>query len=326
MYTRVQTNMERLNLGNLQEFMPVTKVHLVPNSQKETNPPSLGPRWPDILPKINAQENILENFNLLEIRICEKWTFRSKQIYKLFWGFKCLFRVSDQVHPSETKTTTKCTKFETCKLYFKHFMVYNYLYTYCLRNWTNSSSHYCVVYVFWKNFLSNPPLLSSRTPTCVMRLRQNCQGAFSKIKAVKIAKICYLPALFTKPPDGLPTYRTGSGGRSVRRFPIDIFLFCREWPVTKEPAALWIGLYSAIHKAASSLVTGRSLQNGKMSMGSCHAECSPEAVLYSGRQSSSFVNSTVSYWPFPAEWKNVYGELPYRTSCRPHSVWWQAVW
>ena len=47
-----------------------------------------------------------------------------------------------------------------------------------------------------------------------------------------------LTALFTKPPDGLPPYRTGSGGRSVRRFPIDIFPFCRERPVTKEPAAL----------------------------------------------------------------------------------------
>ena len=47
-----------------------------------------------------------------------------------------------------------------------------------------------------------------------------------------------LTALFTKPPDGLPPYRTGSGGRSVRRFPIDIFPFCRERLVTKEPAAL----------------------------------------------------------------------------------------
>ena len=47
-----------------------------------------------------------------------------------------------------------------------------------------------------------------------------------------------LTALFTKPPDGLPPYRTGSGGRSVRWFPIDIFPFCRERPVTKEPAAL----------------------------------------------------------------------------------------
>ena len=42
-----------------------------------------------------------------------------------------------------------------------------------------------------------------------------------------------ITALFTKPP-----YRTGSGGHSVRRFPIDIFPFCRERPVTKEPAAL----------------------------------------------------------------------------------------
>ena len=45
-------------------------------------------------------------------------------------------------------------------------------------------------------------------------------------------------ALFTKLPDGLPPYRMGSGGRSVRRFPIDIFPFFRERPVTKEPAAL----------------------------------------------------------------------------------------
>ena len=49
-------------------------------------------------------------------------------------------------------------------------------------------------------------------------------------------------ALFTKPPDGLLPYRTGSGGRSVWQFPIDIFLFCRERPVTKEPGALRIGL------------------------------------------------------------------------------------
>ena len=45
-------------------------------------------------------------------------------------------------------------------------------------------------------------------------------------------------ALFTKLLDGLPPYRTGSGGRSVWWFPIDIFPFCRERPVTKEPAAL----------------------------------------------------------------------------------------
>ena len=48
--------------------------------------------------------------------------------------------------------------------------------------------------------------------------------------------------LFTKPPDGLPLCRTGPGGRSVWRFPIDIFPFCKERLVTKEPAALWIGL------------------------------------------------------------------------------------
>ena len=47
-----------------------------------------------------------------------------------------------------------------------------------------------------------------------------------------------LTALFTKPPDGRRPYRTGSGGRSVRQFPTDIFPFCRERPVTKEPAAL----------------------------------------------------------------------------------------
>ena len=49
---------------------------------------------------------------------------------------------------------------------------------------------------------------------------------------------CHLTALFTKPPDGLLPYRIGSGGSSVQQFPIDIFPFCRERPVTKEPAAL----------------------------------------------------------------------------------------
>ena len=52
--------------------------------------------------------------------------------------------------------------------------------------------------------------------------------------------------------------------------------------------------YSAIHKAAGSLVTGCSLQNGKMSMGNRCTEQSPEVILYGGRQSGGFVNSTVS--------------------------------
>ena len=56
---------------------------------------------------------------------------------------------------------------------------------------------------------------------------------------------------------------------------------------------LFTSFNSAIHKAASSLVTGHALQNRKMSMGNCCTERSPEAVLYSGRQSSSFVNSAV---------------------------------
>ena len=41
-----------------------------------------------------------------------------------------------------------------------------------------------------------------------------------------------------KLPDCLPPYRMASGDRFVRRLPIDIFPFCREWPVTKEPVAL----------------------------------------------------------------------------------------
>ena len=51
---------------------------------------------------------------------------------------------------------------------------------------------------------------------------------------------------------------------------------------------------SAIHKAAGSLVTSCSLQNKKMSMGSHCTERSPEAILYGGRQSGSFVNSAVN--------------------------------
>ena len=52
-------------------------------------------------------------------------------------------------------------------------------------------------------------------------------------------------ALFTTPPDGLPPYRRRSGGHSVWQFPIDIFPFCRERPVTKEPVALWIAMLDA---------------------------------------------------------------------------------
>ena len=51
---------------------------------------------------------------------------------------------------------------------------------------------------------------------------------------------------------------------------------------------------SAIHKAASSLVTGCSLQNGKMSMGNRRTERPPDPVLYGGRPSGGFVNSAVS--------------------------------
>ena len=53
-------------------------------------------------------------------------------------------------------------------------------------------------------------------------------------------------------------------------------------------------LYSAIHKATTSLVTGRSLHNGKMSMGNRRTERSPKAVLYGARQSGGFVNSAVN--------------------------------
>ena len=51
---------------------------------------------------------------------------------------------------------------------------------------------------------------------------------------------------------------------------------------------------SLIHKAAGFLVTGRSLQNGKMSMGNRRTERPPDPVLYGGRPSGSFVNSAVN--------------------------------
>ena len=54
------------------------------------------------------------------------------------------------------------------------------------------------------------------------------------------------------------------------------------------------GANSPIHKAAGSLVTGRSLQNGKMSMGNRHTERPPDPVLYAGRLSGGFVNSAVN--------------------------------
>ena len=55
-----------------------------------------------------------------------------------------------------------------------------------------------------------------------------------------------------------------------------------------------ISVNSVIHKAAGSLVTGCSLQNRKMSVGNSCTEWFPKAVLYGGRQSSSFVNSAVT--------------------------------
>ena len=51
---------------------------------------------------------------------------------------------------------------------------------------------------------------------------------------------------------------------------------------------------SPIHKAAGSLVTSCSLQNGKMSMGNHHTERPPDPVLYGGRPSGGFVNRTVT--------------------------------
>ena len=53
-------------------------------------------------------------------------------------------------------------------------------------------------------------------------------------------------------------------------------------------------IYSPIHKAAGSLVTGHSLQNGKMSMGNCRTERPPDPVLYGGRPSGGFVNRAVN--------------------------------
>ena len=44
---------------------------------------------------------------------------------------------------------------------------------------------------------------------------------------------------------------------------------------------------------ADSLVTGRSLQNGKMSMGNRRTERPPDPVLYGGRPSGGFVNRAV---------------------------------
>ena len=48
----------------------------------------------------------------------------------------------------------------------------------------------------------------------------------------------HLSMLFTKLPDWLPPYRMASGDCSVRQLPVEIFLFCRERPVTKELVAL----------------------------------------------------------------------------------------
>ena len=52
------------------------------------------------------------------------------------------------------------------------------------------------------------------------------------------------------------------------------------------PMTLPLGVFIA-------LVTGRSLQNGKMSMGNRRTERPPDPVLYGGRPSGGFVNRAV---------------------------------
>ena len=64
---------------------------------------------------------------------------------------------------------------------------------------------------------------------------------------------------------------------------------------TIKQRVIGISINSPIHKAAGSLVTGRSLQNGKMSMGNRHTERPPDPVLYGGRPSGGFVNRAVSH-------------------------------
>ena len=73
-----------------------------------------------------------------------------------------------------------------------------------------------------------------------------------------------------------------------------------------------LAAYSPIHKATRSLVTGRSLQNGKMSMGNHRTERPPDPVLYGGRPSGSFVNSAVNNWLFP---KKAHRNVPRGRSC-----------
>ena len=59
-------------------------------------------------------------------------------------------------------------------------------------------------------------------------------------------------------------------------------------------ASVILSICSTIHKAAGSLVTSRSLQNRKVSMGNHRTECPPDLVLYGGRQSGGFVNSALN--------------------------------
>ena len=69
-------------------------------------------------------------------------------------------------------------------------------------------------------------------------------------------------------------------------------------------------VYSPIHKAAGSLVTGRSLKNGKMSMGNRHTERPPDPVLYGGRPSGGFVNSAVIHTDQDPDWDQFIGLFP----------------
>ena len=108
-----------------------------------------------------------------------------------------------------------------------------------------------------------------------------------------------------------------SGGRSVWWFSIDIFLFCREQPVTKELAALWTALLQ--HYSQSCRTPCHHTEWPLEVVPACGSHWQPlDTFLFHRNYTSKPVE-----WPWtvkpPALWIALLQH--YSQSCRPHDSW-----